>query len=294
MGLALALEPQTPGWQAELSLGCEAVPEPGELPAKSVIRQRRRAGPLALQRVLYPEGPSPCHAIVLHPPGGVAGGDLLEVSVRVAEGAALFGTTPASTKFYKSGGRRAASVQRLEVAAGGCLEWFPQETLVFEAAEATLHTEVELREGAAFAGWEIVCLGRQHMGERFRSGHILQTWSVDSLATVGGRRRLLHERFDLQAQDPLRDAAWGLAGRRVFGSLVLSCGRPETEGRIRAALEAPGEGTLLALTRRSGLIVVRALADAPRDVRGAFEIAWGMWRESERGLAAHRPRIWNT
>lgn len=295
MDLALAHEPQTPGWRAELSLGCEAVSGSAEYPAKSVIRHRSRSGPLALQRVLYPEGPSPCHAIVLHPPGGVAGGDELKVDIRVGEGAALFGTTPASTKFYKSGGRRAASVQQLEVAAGACLEWFPQETLIFDAAEAVLQTEVVLQQGAAFAGWEIVCLGRQHMGERFTSGEILQTWAVDRLATDGGRRRLLRERFDLQADDPLRGEPWGLAGRRVFGSLVLSCDRPETEGRIRAALaERTAEGPLVGLTRRSGLILVRALAEAPRDVRGAFEVAWGIWRESERGLATHRPRIWDT
>lgn len=295
MGLALAQESQTSGWRAELRLACELA-TPGLASGegmKSVIRGRSRCGPLALQRVLYPEGASPCHAIVLHPPGGVAGGDFLAVDVSVAPGAALFSTTPASTKFYKSGGRRATSEQRLRVARGGCLEWFPQETLVFDRADLTLDTEVELEPDSHFAAWEIVCLGRHFMGETFRHGRLVQQWTVWRRGRH--RRRVFHERLVLDAADPLRNAPWGLQGRRVLGSLLLSCAQPETEQHLRQRLEnAAGAGLVVGLTRLDGLVVLRALADAPQSVRQVFEAAWGQWRRSERRLDAHRPRIWDT
>lgn len=304
MDLAVAFESQTPGWRAQLKLVCEGVG--GASAGESVIRQRSRSGPLALQRVLYPEGPSPCHAIVLHPPGGVAGGDVLAVDVTVTATGALFGTTPASTKFYKSAGRLARSEQRLRVGAGSSLEWFPQETLAFNDAELDLSTEVELETGAAFAAWEIVCLGRHHMGERFERGSLLQRWTIwqrtaDEREGCSQRgRRVFHERFALAAQDPLRTAVWGLKGHRVFGSLVLTCGEPGTERALRDLLDAEqiratGHDTLVVgLTRLEGLVVVRALADAPGPMREAFEALWGRWRETERGLEPHRPRIWDT
>ncbi|MCB9586903.1 MAG: urease accessory protein UreD [Polyangiaceae bacterium] len=294
--MALALEPQTPGWRAELNLICQgSAPHGSELAAnKSVIRHRRRSGPLALQRVLYPEGPSPCHAILLHPPGGVAGGDLLAVDVAVTTGGGLFGTTPASTKFYKSAGRRARSVQHLRVSGDACLEWFPQETLVFNEAELELETEVELEPGSGFAAWEIVCLGRHHMGERFERGSLLQRWTI--WRRVGSaRRRVFHERLALAADDPMRGAPWGLGGRRVFASLVLSCDQADTNAQLRDAIGKDDSARLVVgLTRLDGLVVVRALADAPGPVRGVFEALWGRWRELERGQAPHRPRIWDT
>ena len=77
------------GWRAELSLGFTAEPVvdgPRDgAPAAPLTRLTTRAhrGPLVVQRPFYPEGPGVPHVYLLHPPGGIVGGDSLRVEVSV-------------------------------------------------------------------------------------------------------------------------------------------------------------------------------------------------------------------
>ena len=44
-------------------------------------------GPLRILQSLYPEGDEVCHNVLVHPPGGLVGGDTLNLAVGVAPGA---------------------------------------------------------------------------------------------------------------------------------------------------------------------------------------------------------------
>ena len=103
------------GWLARLQLGFSRRGE------KSLLSRRKREGPLTLQRPFYPEG-GVCHTYLLHPPGGVVGGDRLEIDVSVDGKAHALITTPGAGKFYRSAGDLARVRQRLTVADGGNLE----------------------------------------------------------------------------------------------------------------------------------------------------------------------------
>src|SRR5262249_52335552 len=137
---------------------------------RTVLAERRHDGPLVVQKPLYPEGPDVCHAIVVHPPGGIAGGDQLSLRAAIDNGSHALLTTPGAGKWYRSAGPMAQ--QSLAFDVRGTLEWLPRETIVFDGALAELDTRIELAEGARFIGWEVVCLGRRGSGERFRRGRL--------------------------------------------------------------------------------------------------------------------------
>ncbi|NWE73720.1 urease accessory protein UreD, partial [Pseudomonas gingeri] len=154
----------TPSWHAELELGY------ARFGATTRPVQRRHKGPLRVQKHLYAEGPEVCQHIIVHPPGGIAGGDRLDIRASVERDAWAQLTSPGAAKWYRATGS-ASQTLSLKVAAGATLEWLPQETIVFSAAQAELATRIELEGDARLFYWDIVALGRPASGERFDRGH---------------------------------------------------------------------------------------------------------------------------
>jgi urease accessory protein len=265
------------GWHAHLRLGFRRGP------GRTVLAERERKGPLSVQRAFYPEGDH-CHLYLLHPPGGVAGGDRLEIEARVSEAAGALVTTPGATKFYRSVGPEASQQQHLRV-DGGALEWLPQENILFPAAKVQLSTTVELEGDARFIGWEINCLGRPVNGERFEPGR------------AGFRFRLLKdglplfiERQVVKGGASLIGAA-NLRGNPVFGSLYAYPADGGLLERVRQALDEPEE---VGLTLLDGLLVARYLGDSTEQCRKFFAEIWALSRPEVIGRKPCTPRIWNT
>ena len=136
------------GWHAELDL---AFARSG---GRTVLTRRDHRGPLLVQRAFYPEDNGTCHVYIVHPPGGVVGGDRLTITTDVGADAAALVTTPAAGKYYRTEGPDARQEQRLTVGPGAMLEWFPQETIIFDGAQVHTRTRVALADTASFVGWE--------------------------------------------------------------------------------------------------------------------------------------------
>lgn len=269
------------GWQARLSLGFEA------RAARTVLAHRRHLGPLVVQKPFYPEG-EVCHVYLLHPPGGVVGGDELQLEVDVSAGARALITTPAAAKFYRSAGPLAIQRQRLRVASGAALEWLPQETIFFDGCEVDTTTQVELEAGASFVGWEMLCLGRPAAAERFETGRCRQRFE---LWREG--RPLLIERALLEGGSELLQAAWGLGAQPVTATMVAApAGRQELDA-VRAAVMSDGHA-LFSATLMDEVLVCRFLGAQAQGARRCFSAAWSAIRPALLGRSASAPRIWNT
>ena len=251
-------------------------------------------GPLRVLRGLYPEGAGICHAVLVHPPGGLVGGDVLEIGAHVGEGAHALVTTPGATRFYKSNGQPAAQRTRLVLESGARLEWLPLETIAYDACDAHNRLDFDVAEGAALIAWDVTAFGLPHAGAPFTRGSLAQhqEWAGRWL-----------ERGTVRAQDALlMDGAPGLAGQRCLATLLLACGTPlartEREALLdatRALLDAHPHGALCGVTAPNDhMLVLRGLAPVVEPLMLLWRQVRGAWRERLWGLPATAPRVWAT
>ncbi|SNT02132.1 urease accessory protein [Noviherbaspirillum humi] len=276
--------PAAPSWRAQLALGF------ADDGGTTRLVERSHSGPLRVQKPLYPEGAAPCHAIVVHPPGGVVGGDQLALDIRLQPMAHALIATPGAAKWYKANGRQSAQTVTIDIAAGAALEWLPQETIFFDQAEVALETTIALHGDARYLGCEILCFGRTASGERFDSGRIAQRTRI----TRDGRLLWL-EQGALDAA--LLGSPLMLAGRTVCATLIAvgPALPPSVLAQVRESCAALApEADLFGATQMKTVLVVRHLGQSSEVARRVMLQAWRVLRPALLGREAVVPRIWNT
>lgn len=280
-------------------LGADSAQWPAELHLElqrraqgSRVVQCRHRGPLRLQRPFYPEGADCAHLYLLHPPGGLVSGDTLAINVQLGEQTAALVTTPGAGRVYRARAQYSRQTQRvqLRVERAAVLEWLPLETIVFDGADVALSLDIELAADACFAGWEVVCLGRQAGDQPFNRGRLQQSWRIDR-----GGRPLLRERLDLAANSALMQTPWGLAGAPVYGTFVVVANQPWSEVALQSLRElAADEVEHFAVTQARGVLLMRYRGDSGEQARALFRRCWEWLRPQFNGRTACAPRIWNT
>jgi urease accessory protein len=297
----------TPGWQAELRLRFGVRPHflengAGLPSARTVLVERHHKGPLIVQRPFYPEG-DPCHIYLVHPPGGVVGGDELRVDVQLEAGAHSLITTPAATKFYRCDNRYSSQTQELR-AVGATLEWLPQENIFYRGADVRTATRVQIDADSRFIGWEINCLGLPARGEHFDVGTLrldLELWRMRAADTPVDLKSgtvfqktpdpIFLDRLRLSGESPARGALWGLAGQEAVGTLLAT---PATRAQVDSIRELIADERFAAVSLVDAVLVLRALAPQAEALRRLFIAAWQRLRPTVIGRPAVLPRIWNT
>lgn len=273
---------QLGSWRAQLALEFE------RRAARTVLSARRHDGPLVIQKPLYPEGDEVCHAIIVHPPGGIAGGDDIQLNARLDVNAHALLTTPGAGKWYRSVGAEARQCIDFDVGGGACLEWLPQENIIFNGASATLRTAVRLSGDGSFIGWEVYCLGRSGSGEKFSTGSFRARTLIER-----GSRPLWLENGRLEGGGAALQSSVVLAGQTVVGTLIAASDKLDSAvlGVCREVQPRTGDG---AVTLLPGLFVGRYLGGSSEAAKNYFIKLWHNLRPVVAGRKAIDPRIWRT
>jgi len=250
-------------------------------------------GPLRILQSLWPEGGAVCHNVLVHPPGGLVGGDTLAVTVTGAAGSHGLVTTPGASRFYRSEGAPAVQSVQVRLEGGARLEWLPLEALYYSGCIAENRLRLQLAPGAEMLGWDISALGLPQAQQPFVRGSVLQHLELEGAWLERGR---------IAAEDTrLMDGPLGLAGHRCMATVFAACGgewpRAQRDALLEAAREtiasSPIEATAGATAPGPQVVAVRILAPL---VEPALQLAKAIrraWRPLLWGLPPGEPRGWH-
>jgi urease accessory protein len=267
-----------PGWRAVLT--ADITHEHG----RAVLRAAH-SGPLRLQKALYPEGDAICHAIIVHPPGGIASGDDLQLRFDIGHDAHTLVTTPGATKWYRKDAQGPArQTVHLQVQAGGVLEWLPQEAIAFDHCDAQASTHIALEPGALCAGWDVWVLGRKAHGEVLTTGRVFNRLRIE----IGGVPALVEH--SLMHAGAMHSVA-ALNGHHCCGIFWVAGARVD-EAQLDA-LRAQ-DPTLAITCPQDNLLIARGISSDPEALMHALRQCWLAARQMLLNTPAHLPRIWST
>ncbi len=281
---AIGADSALASWTARLALDFNLDPQEPRLKTRL---NHQHLGPLRIQKALYPEGASPCHAIIVHPPGGIAGGDRLEVLIKSQRGSHGLVTTPSAAKWYGANASLEAS-QLIDIDLQGAFEWLPQETIVFNRARVRSDLDIRVGEHGAMLGWDHLIFGRHASGESFAEGHFRQSLKIQI-----DEQLIWHDRLALVGDDALFASPIGLRGHYTCATLwaILPASQTFDEATVQSLREHSAQFAWTLLHPR--LLVGRLLAE-PRELKFLLQEAWAQLRPVVLGLPAVAPRLWAT
>jgi urease accessory protein len=251
-------------------------------------------GPLRVLKALNPEGDGICHHVLVHPPGGIAGGDLLEIAVDVGANAHALITSAGAARFYRSDDKPAAQIAHLHVQQDARLEWLPLETIAFPGCHASNQVHFDLSPGAQCLGWDLLALGLPAADQAFDSGSVEQQLHWPGVWLERGR---------IAAGDTrLQESPLGLAGQPALGTVWFASHTPwpaaQRDALLDSARDLAAASELAAVAGATAidprLVLLRVLAPSVEPLFGLMSQVRAAWRLQAWRMQAAPPRVWRT
>ena len=272
-----------PSWLAKLSLSYERTS------IGTVLKKSLHEGPLRVQKALFPEGNDICHSIIIHPPAGIAGGDVLEIDVFVGTECHTVLSTPSATKWYKSFNNPATQSIQFELGANAKLDWLPQENLFFKGADAKVLTKLNLQSSSSFIGWDAAMLGRHASGEEWSKGHVHMRNQI-----YRDGKLLWIENGQINAEDMHYKSLPQIGSWPVFATLWAvgpACSRTlaESLSNMMPWTDALRSGVTYL---PQGVLLARAVSNDIELTRNWMINTWSILRPLVHGVPAKSLRLW--
>ena len=241
----------------------------------------RQAGCLKA-RFPRPLAPGWFDATTVNVSGGVVGGDRLDSTISVGEGARLTIAAQAAERFYRALPGSVPSTVRTTITVGpdAAAEWLPQETILFDRCALDRRLTVDMAPGSWFLGVEMLVFGRAAMGERVVTARLR-----DLIQLRRGNDLLLHDAIRMDGEiDQVLERPAIASGARAVATLIHVA--PDAEARldaVRSTLTEPDCGA----SAWNGMLIARILAQDGASARRNVMAALSVLRDG-RPL----PRVW--
>ncbi|WP_168390715.1 MULTISPECIES: urease accessory protein UreD [Acinetobacter] len=287
--VATEVKPAVQYWFAQLELGFKGAKN------RTVLEHRKHHGPVRVQKMLWPEKTGVCHAIIVHPPAGIAGGDHLTFQMSAEQAAHALVTTPGAGKWYKTNQKQAFQHIDITVKDTSIFEWLPQETMLFNGANANSETRVVLEDSASFIGWDMLVLGRQARHETFIEGSYQNRFQL-----YRNNKLLVTDRLSFSGNDRWLSSCLGMNGHAVMASFWAV---PPEKFRSKFYLDQQIDqirelimrmDIKVTLTLLDDVVTARYLGDDVRQCHDAFAAIRAKLRRYWFDLDEEFPRIWRT
>jgi urease accessory protein len=267
----------------------------------TLLKYNRHNGPLYVQKPFYPEGKDCAHIYLLHPPGGIVSGDVLNIDLTLEANAQSLITTPGAARLYKAREKSPLQQQHIQLSVNeNCiLEWFPMETILFNHAHAELTTIINLKKNARVMAWEITCFGLPASNEPFEQGLFKQRYRIQQEG-----KPLFIDNLSINTENKsssrfLENQA-GMQGQTVSGFFIL--GPFETDKAhkeklnefMRKIIEDADLEKDIAVTWINNFCLIRYLGKSAYKARQGFVLLWKYLRPELIKQQACEPRIWFT
>lgn len=287
--VATEVKPAVQYWFAQLELGFKGAKN------RTVLEHRKHHGPVRVQKMLWPEKTGVCHAIIVHPPAGIAGGDHLTFQMSAEQASHALVTTPGAGKWYKTNQKQAFQHIDITVKDTSIFEWLPQETMLFNGANANSETRVVLEDSASFIGWDMLVLGRQARHETFTEGSYQNRFQL-----YRNNKLLVTDRLSFSGNDRWLSSCLGMSGHAVMASFWAV---PPEKFRSKFYLDQQIDqirelimrmDIKVRLTLLDDVVTARYLGDDVRQCHDAFAAIRAKLRRDWFDLDEEFPRIWRT
>lgn len=289
-------------WRACVDLAYEARAR------QTIPTMRRHVGPLRVLKGYRQSGADCWEQVLVHPPGGIAGNDQLDIRVSATQSAQVLITTPGASKWYRSGEPLTAETLpgalqtvAIHIADGSGFEWLPLENIFYDGAVARLDSHFDVAPEAALIAGDVYCLGRPASKAPFERGRLKMLTRI-----TRANRPLFMEKARLSGGSRVLAAPAGLNSHPCFGNLIAvprQAGNEKNQpnpaadlnelcDRVRSAISEVVIQGELAVTTLPEVLLVRWRGPSAEAGWHALRTAWRTLREPVLGRQAQEPRIW--
>lgn len=254
---------------------------------RSILNHNIHTGPFLVQKSFYPQDDQMTpHVYLLHPPGGLVGGDKLMLSVRLEPNSKALLTTPSSSKFYRSNGEYIFQESFFKLEENSILEWIPQSNIFFPKTKAKIKTIFILEQGARIITLDMLCFQNLNF-KNFTDPEELDIFVNFALPHSVGFR----DRFRINECNCIDNVLHGFKISAVF---FASPADESILKKIRKLIKSIKGVQIGGVTLLDELLVARLLGNDNQKLKELLCQMWDVARYSIIGKKVIIPRIWFT